>query len=155
MTDATAAQQHEPKVLWQLGDPWRSFVQEILDSPVPVWAVTGSGTVRVVHFAEGWQMRVPVPGGAAIAGDGTKDHLTEVSVATPCGITTWGRTSDSWSSSIALVLLATGIPHDWQATSDSLRPEDFHATFQGHPPELCGARYCRRGDLPELESEAT
>lgn len=131
-------------VLWRLGDLWRDLRDEIEASPVAVWAVTGHGSLRGMHPAEHWQVRVPAASGAHIDGDCEQTPLTEISAASPCGVTTWGNGPESWSSSTTLLVLSTGIPEDWSAMRAAMTVKHFHATFNSHPSEDCGARLCRR-----------
>lgn len=143
MTD-THDQASEVTILWRLGDPWRDLRDEIAASPVAVWAITGHGSLRGMHPAEHWQVRIPDASGARIAGDRMQTELSAITAATPCGVTTWGDGPESWSSSTTLLLLATGVPEDWPAIRAGMTVEDFHATFDSHPPDGCGARLCRR-----------
>lgn len=131
------------RTLWRIGDPWRSFLPEINGSPGPVWAVTARGSVRVLNIHDGWQLRVPERGGAVILGDRMQVPLSEVSVATPCGITTWGDGPRTWSSSMAVLLLATGLPDSRPALWPGLDDAAVRESFADHPPSRCGALHCQ------------
>lgn len=93
-------------------------------------------------------MRIPVIGGTPIESDRLQTPLSEVSVATPCGITTWGEGPRSWSSSMAVLLIAAGLPDDRPALPDGFDTDALEATFAEHPAEVCGALHCRRGVRP-------
>lgn len=136
--------QTNPPVLWRLGDPWRDLLPEIASSSETIQVVSGQGSVRHVNVLNRWQLRVAGPGGAFIRGDGIMTDLASVSVATPCGIITWGHGPDSWSASTVLLLVATDIPDNWTEIKKGLQVADYHATFASHPPHDCGARLCLR-----------
>lgn len=141
--------QHEAvRTLWRIGDAWRNFLREISESPGTIWAVTAGGSVRVLNVREGWQLRVPAPGGAVVVGDRKELPLSEVSVATPCGITTWGNGPTTWSSSTAVLLLATGLPDDRPAVRTGLSDADVRRSFAAHPEGTCGALHCHRVAVP-------
>lgn len=144
------AQGEDVRTLWRIGDAWRNFLPEINGSTGAVWAVTARGSVRVLNVSEGWQLRVPEPGGAFILGDRMQGPLSEVSVATPCGITTWGNGPTTWSSSMAVLLLATGLPDASPAIPAGLTEDVVAESFSAHPAGTCGALHCQHGgDRPQ------
>lgn len=141
--DEGPAAQGELGTLWRIGDRWRDLRPELLTVAGPVWLLTARGSIRVLDVREGWQLRVPSTGGAVIADDRRQTALSEISVATPCGITTWGNGPHTWSSSMPVLLLATGLPDGRPATRSGLDASDVQASFSDHPPGRCGALHCQ------------
>lgn len=71
----------------------------------PVMVITGGGTIYELNVGEGFQVRVPGPGAAALAGDHLEVLLRSVDVVTPRGRHTTGDGLDAWTMSTPLVLV--------------------------------------------------
>ena len=131
-------------LLWQAGrDPWRDLREELGGCASTL--ITAKGSVRVLNPAARWQMRLRAPGRSAIAGDGRRVELDRITVASSCGIVTWGSTAHSWSASSRLVSVYAGEP-DLAQIPAVVDPAETTFDPDGHPPTPCGAVYCVHGD---------
>ncbi len=133
--------------IWKLGDSWRDLREEVALAGKPVVAVTTALSIRIIDVEHGFHQRVPTSDSAPyIAGDGFEIELTEVRVATPCGLVLAGSLQDSTSSSMPLILLCAiddtsdkgllAVAHAAAAAMGAKRLGD------GHPDEACGALHC-------------
>lgn len=136
-----------PRVIWQLGDPWRDLVVEA--SAGACTAVTTSLATYLIDRPSGHLVR-RAGATALFAEEVAWYRLDQLVSASPCGLHVVGPEPGQWIRSTPLVLLLTGIVIDWRGHSvwpsiERLAQADGADAWDltAHPPHRCDALHCR------------
>jgi hypothetical protein len=106
-----------------------------------------------LHVAERWQKRFAAES-VTLEGDELDRNLSQVAVANPCGLVTWGSGPFSGRFSGRLLYVCAGDLVEIDKTSE-LRPETTPRDMDAHPDGPCGAARCPYQDPSTWPDPAT
>ena len=135
---------NDVRVLWQAGDLWIDL-RPVIYCARQVTVVTENGTTHLLDLDAHTVVRVPRPNGNRLAGDRSVLRFWSVPVATPCGLVVQlDARHGRYTTGVVLVL--NGLQLDWPDLINPPEPSDPFAplTYPDHPPDECGAIYCRQ-----------
>ena len=128
-------------VLWQTGDLWIDLRPMIYCARQ---VVTENGTTHLLDLDAHTVVRVPQPHGNRLEGDRSVLRIWSVPVATPCGLVLQlDPRRRRYTTGVLLVF--NGLQPDWPDLTTPVPPDPFaRPTYPDHPPNKCGAIYCRQ-----------
>lgn len=131
-------------VLWQTGDLWIDL-RPMIQRARQVTVVTENGTTHLLDLDAHTMVRVPRQNGNRLEGDRSVLRFWSVPVATPCGLVLQlDARRRRYTTGVILVL--NGLQPDWPDLINPPAPPDpfVTPTYPDHPPDECGAIYCRQ-----------